>query len=197
MATPATDGACLEPLAGRDALARRLGLRSASDLTEQQLAYLDGASARFRGEAGHPITRHERVDELDPDGSELLTLPVAPVVEVLEFTLRTRGHERQLEPGEYQLSRRDGLVRRGRGLWPDELGAVTIRYVAGHEHPPADVAGEVLNLAEYLATTELGVNSKTVGGQTTSWTTAAFQAGVTEPWVACVERHRLNRGDTA
>lgn len=187
------------PLADLDVYARRLNgpAATADTLTEAQLDALAGASARFRADAGHHITRTEYELELDGDGGNLIPLPFRHVHELTVYVNQPDGTRAELDPAQYQVSRRDGLLRRRSGVWPDTLGAFSITATAGLDTIPGDIAEHVMTLAEYVLTTEIGVGSKTVGGQQVSWTAAAFQVGITEPWAQCVARYAITRGDEA
>lgn len=185
------------PLADLDTFARRLGLNGKEELTNDDLDALAAASARFRSEAANTITVADYDIEIDTDGGDLITLPFRHIqtIEVHAVDGAT-GDRSPLPAGSYEVSRRDGLLRR-RGLWPDRLGAIAVVARAGLERIPADIAEQVMNLAEYVLTTDLGVAAMTVGGQNLSWTATAFEAGVTEPWVRAVARYVINQGDQA
>lgn len=184
-------------LADLDTFARRLGLASKTDLTQDDLDALAAASARFRSEANHPITVADFDLEIDTDGGNLITLPFRHIKTIEVFGVDGATGDRELlEPGSYEVSRRDGLLRRAQ-RWPDRLGAIWVTARAGLERIPADIAEQVMNLAEYVLTTDLGVAAMTVGGQNLSWTATAYAAGVTEPWVSAVEKYVINVGDQA
>ncbi|WP_158884015.1 mobile element protein [Amycolatopsis anabasis] len=144
------------------------------------------ASARFRGEVRHPVSRV--ADEevwLDGTGGTVLTLPAAPVVAVT--TVEVDG-----QPVTDFTWSRQGQLRRATG-WPDELDVVRVVYTHGYEPVPEDIADAVMTEARYLLTVQPGISAMTVGGESLSFSSPA--GTMPESWTRAVDRYRLNRGD--
>ena len=198
--------ASLPPLASAVELAGLTGLNVGNLKLD---AALRDASRRFRGAVHHDVSRVEgETIELDGSGSSVLLLPALPVVsiqslELLGVPLTLGTH--------YTLSKRRGILERKGGSWGSELGAVELTYTHGYDATPvaadgateADPAGSlpgvpgdiqaaVLELAQILLNVDVGVQSKTVLGDTVSFGAAAV--GATQQWSDVVSNYVIHRG---
>lgn len=173
----------LAPLADPAELARRLGV-PADD--PDLLGALAGASARFRDAVDHEVSFVEG-DEITMDGSGTrhLYLPAFPVK---VHTVTVDGAA--LEPADYQVSSRHGIVRRVFGCWPDAFDAVTITYDHGFEEVPDGIAEAVLDAAENAYAGTPGASSVQVGGESFSYG-SGDPGGISEGWSAAVRRYGL------
>lgn len=148
------------------------------------------ASARFRGDVRHPVNHvTDDVVWLDGTGTRTVLLPAAPVTDVASVEVNGEVIS------DFEWSE-TGVLRR-QGCWPDQLRSIKVTYSHGYDPIPDDIADVVLAHARYAYETIPGLSSMQVGGQTMSWSAAAFDAGVSEAWARTVEAHRLNRGDAA
>lgn len=165
-------------------------LPAGADQTRAQ-AKLTQASRRFRGEVRHPVSLViDDVVTLDGDGSRVLLLPAAPVVDVTSVKIDgedVTDHVQWSQAGVLRHPRR----------WPARLRAVKVTYTHGHDPVPDEIQEAVLAMAIYLSTVTPGVSSMQVGGQTVSTSAANMEATVTVPWDTVVDAYRLNRGDVA
>lgn len=150
---------------------------------------LEKASNRFRGEVRRPISLVEN-DELtlDGDGTRVLLLPSAPVVNVTSVLVDGE----QVTDYEWSAT---GVLRRKAG-WPDRLNAITVTYTHGFDPVPQDIQTVVLEQAQHSFYATPGVSSTQVGGISIA-TGGAALAGLSEHWATTVEKYRLNRGETA
>lgn len=194
--------------------ARRLG-KTVQTLTDADFDALEAASNRFRRDVRHEVHETTTDTYLSGDGGRTLNLPAAPVHEIelleIEGTLVTVG----VGPGyDARWARADGILKLTAGRFPDEPDSVRLVYTHGYstaynsEDPtikarlvPTDLQEEIVNLAQYLVQTVqqvgIGVQTLTVGARSTTWSAAAYTAGVTESWARAVDRYKLHQGDSA
>ncbi|WP_410662018.1 hypothetical protein [Amycolatopsis sp. lyj-84] len=173
----------LPPLADVEVLARWMN-RPADDHAVRDA--LTAASARFRGEVRHPVSRVADDEvRLDGHGGTVLALPAAPVVAV--SLVEVQG----TRVTDFAWSR-VGLLRRRHG-WPDELDSVRVVYTHGYEPIPEDISEAVIGEARYLLTVQPGVTSMTVGGESVAFASPA--ATMPLAWTRAVDRYQLHRGD--
>lgn len=146
------------------------------------------ASARFRAEVRHPVSRVEG-DEvtLDGDGSRTLLLPAAPVEDVASVEVDDVAVDVDWSTA--------GVLRRRVGRWPDRLRAVKVTYTHGYDPVPDEIAEAVLAMARYLMGSQPGVSMMQVGGQMVQSSGMLVDTQVTGPWETVVAAYRLNRGD--
>ncbi|WP_030569589.1 hypothetical protein [Streptomyces aureocirculatus] len=154
------------------------------------LAALRAATRRFRGQVGHHV--HLVTAEtvvLDGNGRSSLLLPVWPTTAVQEVVLD--GQE-LTDGSDYSWSEAGILRRLGCLLWPDRLRCVQATYSHGwpHDAIPGDIQEVVLERAQAAFTIPVGVQSKTVGGQSVTFGAQAA-SGATEAWMLAVARYKV------
>lgn len=152
---------------------------------------LKRASNRFRGAVHYPV--HKVVDDsivLDGDGTPALHLPAAPVT---ALTVTVGG--RLLTPGvDYQLNRKNGVLRRIGGVWPDALESVAVVYTHGWDTIPGDIEDAVLEQASVQAKQLINVQQESAGSTSVTYGALAT-VGVTAKWSEAVAKHSLGSGD--
>ena len=127
-------------------------------------------------------------------GTDTLLLPSAPVRAVA--SVRVGGQ--LLQPAEYQVGSRIGVLRRVNGTWPDGLENIEVTYTHGYpaDKVPGDISDAVLEHAATLATSSAHVQQESAMSKSAGYFAAAM-VGTTQKWVDAVDRHSLNRGDQA
>lgn len=197
----------LPPLASLPELAGVTG-KPVADL--RLAAALRDASRRFRGAVHHDVSLVEgETIELDGSGSSVLLLPALPVVSIQSLELQGVALELNVD---YRLSKRRGILERTHGRsWSCDLGAVELTYTHGYDatpvaeaagtdgvpagslpHVPGDIQAAVLEMAQILLNVDVGVQSKTVLGDTTSFGSAAV--GATQQWSDAVSNYVIHLG---
>lgn len=170
-------------------LAARLGLPNEAALTQRHHDALRDASARFRAEVNHHVTRHEYDWWGTGNGTQALQLPA---LNIDRSTITVEIDDKPVT--DYQVGARTGQLRRPAG-WPDRLEAIHARFVAGWDKPPAEVAAAVLDIATLGARTEIGVTNVSTGGEAVAFDTALAAAGATPAWSTAVEKYQTGAGD--
>ena len=151
------------------------------------LAALQAATRRFRGAVRHRVTLVEN-DEviLDGNGREALLLPVWPTTAVTSVYL---DDVLLVEGTDYAWSD-SGELRRLGCTWPNRLRCLRVIYSHGWDPVPEEIAEVVIDQARTIYTIVPGVQSKAVGGQSTTFGAQAA-IGVTDQWMQAVDRHKV------
>lgn len=181
----------LPPLADGAELARKVGRLANDPLVVDAVRQ---ASARFREAVGHPVTRvvGDTV-ELDGGGTRSLTLPAVPVVSIESVTVDGIP----LPPTSYRAVKRTGILRRRDGrVWPRGAAIdVVYSHGFGEDDVPEGISAVVLERAEMIYAVIAGVQSKSVLGDSVSFSTATI--GSTEDWTRTVNNYAVGLGDEA
>lgn len=150
---------------------------------------LQRASDRFRADCGHSITKVEDdVVILDGHGSEALQLPAVPVMAVSSVTVSGVAETN------FSFSPRAGVIRRKWGVWPDDLGNISVVYTHGYDTIPGDVQDAVLENAEVQYIAIANVTMANIGGEVVNFGVKG-SVGVTERWTACVMRYKVGTAE--
>lgn len=152
---------------------------------------LKRASNRFRDAVGYPVHRVE-MDSilLDGDGTPTLLLPAAPVI-----ALAVSVEGRTLTAGvDYQLSKKNGVLRRLGTVWPDALESVTVVYSHGWNTIPGGIEDAVLEQASVQAKQLINVQQESAGSTSVTYGAQAT-VGVTSKWSEAVAKYSLGSGD--
>lgn len=149
------------------------------------------ASNRFRDAVGYPV--HQVVGDhiwLDGDGTTTLLLPSIPVT---AFSLSVAGAV-LVQGTDYQLSRKNGVVRKVGGVWKDGLENIEVTYTHGWETIPGGIEDAVLEQASVQATQLVHIQRNDSGpvGQTFG---AQATVGVTQKWADAVNKYAIGSGD--
>ncbi|WP_431980011.1 mobile element protein [Streptomyces qinglanensis] len=175
-----------ELLGEASALATLLGV---AEDDPQMLAALRAASARFRGQVRHPVTRVTGdVEQADGDGTAALHLRAAPVVAVT--LVEVDGQE----VTDYRVLRRAGVLKRTDGLvWPADA-EIDVTYDHGYAATPPEIAEVVVDQARVIYRVDPAIAQVSTGSDAVTFAATAA-VGVTSQWSAVVAAYRLNRGD--
>lgn len=152
---------------------------------------LSRASNRFRDAVGYPV--HQVTDEvilLDGDGTTALHLPAAPV-QTIAVSL---DGVPLVERVGFQISRRNGVLRRIGGVWPDGLENIEITYSHGWATIPGGIMDAVLEQGQVQATILAGVQTQSAGPYGVTYGAQAT-VGVTQKWTDAVAKYSLGSGD--
>ncbi|KOU41274.1 mobile element protein [Streptomyces sp. WM4235] len=165
-------------------LANWLGL-PANDV--RLLSALRSASRRFRDAVGHVVDLVED-DEiaLDGNGRSSVLLPVWPTTAVASVVL---DGEELVEGTDYAWSEAGILRRLGCQVWPDKLRCLEVTYSHGWSAIPPGISDVVIEQARAIFSSQPGVKSQAVGGQS-----VVFEPGVTTAWTKAVERYEVQTG---
>jgi hypothetical protein len=171
-------------LADPSDLAVRLNVPEDDAKLEQALRR---ASARFNGDAGHPIGLVEDDEHYaSSSGGTLIHLPGHPITEVTLVELDG------VAVTDYAIGRRTAMLQRRAG-WPVGLDNVRVIYSHGHAVIPGDVQDVVLDAAEAAYNMRAAIESLGTGSENVKFSNALAKGGVTELWADTVARYRLDR----
>lgn len=153
------------------------------------LLALQRASGRFIGEAGQPIVLVENDETwLSGKGSDTILLPAFPVIGTPTI---------EIDGGpvtDWEIGRKEGILRRKGGLWPDGLDNIHIKWAHGWAEIPADIQDAVLEQAETQFHAIAAIASTSAGGESITFSAQAA-LGVTNRWAEAVTRYRVGGGD--
>lgn len=203
----------LPTLATPKALSVRVGRPETDQLL---LSKLRSASSRFRAAVHHDVSRVvDDVLYLDGPGSRVLLVP-GPIESVGSFVLLSDdgdpANDRTLVRNrDYRISRRDGILTSCFGFWPAKLEFAKLTYTHGYDAAPDhvdendasrlagvpdEIQDAVLDMAEVLVNTELGVQGRTVLGDSVQYGSTAA-VGTTQSWADAVNNYSWGQGDRA
>lgn len=195
-------------LATPAALAARTGLPETDLKLKEKLR---AASDRFRAAVHHQVSLVvDDVVYLDGPGSSVLLVP-GPIVSITSFVLDdgTVDGVPLARNVDYRASRDTGVIKRVYGIWPDQLEFAVLTYTHGYENEntdpddatrlvgiPDEIQTAVLDMAETMLNIELGVQQRTVLGDSVQFG-AASSVGTTQSWTDAVSGYEFGRGDRA
>ena len=179
----------LEPLADSADLSTRLGV--ADDAKAQWC--VSQISAAFRGATGAQITKATDTLVLDGYGSRELLVPVAPIISIASVIEQSVA----LVLGtDYEVSKRNGILRRLVQLWPDSYEAIEVTCTYGYELIPDEISAAVLDEAAILYNVTPGISAETIGTESTAFAVARSTGtlGMSDTWAALVQLYKVDRG---
>lgn len=165
-----------------EALKQRLGIehdRRDAELTR----LLEGVSAAILAYLGRNLVVQEYTERYNGNGKRQLVLREYPIKQVLSVEVNGRGVA--------DFDNDDWLLFCPRGI-PAGIRNVKVRYIAGHDEIPADIAEAALIIAVQRLNEidNKGIQSKSLAGETITFSNFSQTGGIPPAAFAILQEHK-------